>query len=175
MEFLKELFPDGQALTYDQLAEAAKGKGFQVVNAAGGAYVPKSQVETLSGQLTEANKKLEGYDPTWKEKADAAQKKLEAQQFEFALEKAVAAAGPRNAKAVMAMLDREKLTFAGGEIVGLDKQLGELKKGEDTAFLFEEQKPIKTGLAHPNAHEVGGDDKKEAANEALRSFFGRAE
>lgn len=75
----------------------------------------------------------------------------------------------------MAMLDREKLTFAGGEIVGLDKQLGELKKGEDTAFLFEEQKPIKTGLSHQNAHEVGGDDKKEAANEALRSFFGRAE
>lgn len=175
MEFLEELFPDGQALTYDQLAEAAKEKGFQVVNAAGGAYVPKSQVETLSGQLTDANKKLEGYDPTWKEKAEAAQKKLEAQQFEFALEKAVAAAGPRNAKAVMAMLDREKLTFAGGEIVGLDKQLGELKKGEDTAFLFEEQKPIKTGLSHQNAHEVGGDDKKEAANEALRSFFGRAE
>ena len=33
MEFLKELF-NGGALTYDQLAAAAKGKGCEVVNAA---------------------------------------------------------------------------------------------------------------------------------------------
>ena len=48
MEFLKELFPEGQALTYDQLAQAAKGKGFEVVNAAGGAYVPKSQYDLIT-------------------------------------------------------------------------------------------------------------------------------
>ena len=84
MEFLKELF-NGGALTYEQLETAAKEKGFSVVNASGGAYVPKDQVDTLTSQLSAANKKLEGYDPEWKTKAETEQRKLEAMQFEFAL------------------------------------------------------------------------------------------
>ena len=132
----------------------------------------ETQISTLNTQLTEANGKLEGYDPSWKQKA---QKELERQQFDFALERAVSAAKPRNAKAVTALLDREKLTFAGGEIVGLDKQLTALKAGEDTAFLFESDKPRKTGLSHQGGRDVGGDDKKEEANNALRSVFGSRE
>lgn len=97
MEFLKELF-NGGALTYEQLETAAKEKGFSVVNASGGAYVPKDQFDTLTSQLSAANKKLEGYDPEWKTKAETEQRKLEAMQFEFAVEKGVGAANPRNAK-----------------------------------------------------------------------------
>ena len=107
MEFLKELF-NGGALTYDQLAAAVKGKGYSLVNAAGGAYVPKDQVDTLTSQLSDANKKLEGYDPNWKQQAEADRKKLEAMQFDFALEKGVSAANPRNAKAVMPLINRDK-------------------------------------------------------------------
>lgn len=136
----------------------------------------KGTITTLQNQLKEANGKLEGYDPAWKEKAEAAERKLADQQFDFALERAVAEARPRNAKAVMALLDREKLTFAGGEVVGLDKQLSALKAGEDTAFLFQtEVKPSKTGLSHQGGREVGGDDKKTEANNALRSAFGHSE
>ena len=182
MEFLRDLFGSGP-LTYDQLADAVRERGYQVVNAAGGAYVPKAdtdnlrrQAETLASQLGEANKKLDGYDPTWKDKAEQAQKRLEAQQFDFALEKAVAAAHPRNVKAVMALLDREKLSFAGGDVIGLDKQLDAMKKGEDTAFLFAAPELQKaTGLSHQNAKAVGETDApKEAANQALRSLFGRS-
>lgn len=175
MEFLKELFGEGQALTYDQLSEAVKAKGLQVVDAAAGAWAPKAQVDTLAAQLGEANKKLEGYDPTWREKAEHAQKQLEAQQFDFALERALSAAQPKNVRAVLPFLDREKLTFSGGEVLGLDKQVEALKKSADTAFLFEEGQPMRTGMSHQNAHEVGGGDKKEAANEALRGLFGSAE
>ena len=132
----------------------------------------ETQISTLNTQLTEANGKLEGYDPSWKQKAENAQKELERQQFDFALERAVSAAKPRNAKAVTALLDREKLTFAGGEIVGLDKQLTALKAGEDTAFLFADDKPRKTGLSHQGGRDVGGDDKKAEANNALRAAFG---
>ena len=177
MEFLKELF-NGGAMTYDQLSAAVKSKGFSVVNAAGGAYVPKSDIDGLNGQITtlttqlsDANKKLEGYDPNWKTQADAAQKQLEKMQFEFALEKGVSAAKPRNAKAVMALLDREKLKFAGGEVIGLDKQLDDLKKGEDTAFLFDQEQPkLKTGMTHQN-NGTGTPDKNDAVNDALRSIF----
>lgn len=179
MDFLKELF-NGGALTYDQLATAAKVKGFDIVNAAGGAYVPKAdvdglngQISTLTGQLGEANKKLEGYDPNWKTQVEADRKQLEEQQFAFALEKGIAAAKPRNTKAVAALIDRDKLKLAGGELIGLEKQLEDLKKDESTAFLFQpDTTPIKvkTGLSHQNNGE-GAPDKKDAANNALRSFF----
>ena len=178
MEFLKELFGGGP-LTYEQLAQAAKDKGIQAVNAAGGAYVPKGdldhaqgQVSTLTAQLGEANKKLEGYDPTWKDKAEAAQKELEAKQFDFALEQALAAAKPRNAKALLNFLDRDKLTLAGGEVVGLDKQLEALKKDAGTAFLFDAEPPRSTSMTHQYGGE-GAPDKKDMANAALRSLFGK--
>ena len=178
MEFLKELFSGGP-LTYEQLTQAAKDKGIQAVNAAGGAYVPKadldhaqSQVTTLTTQLGEANKKLEGYDPTWKDKAETAQKELEARQFDFALERALAAAKPRNAKAVLPFLNRDKLTLADGEIIGLDKQLEALKKGADTAFLFEAEPTRSMSMTHQYGGE-GAPDKKDMANAALRSVFGK--
>lgn len=172
MEFLRELFGD-QALTYEQLHQAVQSRGFDVVNAQGGAYVPKSQVDTLQGSLSAANKKLEGYDPEWKEKAAAEQQKLEQQKMDFAIESAVARAKPYNVRAVMGMLDRSKLSFAGGEVIGLDKQLADLRKNKDTAFLFPEEKKKQTGMSHEGGHEVGEtDDKKERANAALRAAFG---
>lgn len=178
MEFLKELFGGG-ALTYEQLAQAAKDKGIQAVNAAGGAYVPKAdldhaqgQVTTLTARLGEADKKLEGYDPTWKDKAEAAQKELEDQQFDFALERALAAAKPRNAKALLPFLDRDRLSLAGGEVIGLDKQLEALKKGADTAFLFETEPTRSMSMTHQYGGE-GAPDKKDMANAALRSLFGK--
>jgi hypothetical protein len=176
MDFLKDLFGGG-SLSYEQFGAAVKQKGMTLVDAANGAYVPKSdadnlrqQIGTLTSQLGDANKKLEGYDPNWKTQAEAERQKLEAMQFEFALEKGVAGAHPRNTKAVMALIDREKLKYAGGEIIGLDKQLEELQKGEDTAFLFGEPQTVsRTGLSHQNNTE-GVTDKKDAANSALRAF-----
>ncbi len=178
MEFLKELFGGG-ALTYDQLAEAAKAKGIQAVNASGGEWVPKKdlehaqgQISTLTGQLGDANKKLEGYDPNWKSKAEEDRKALEKQQFDFSLERALAASKPRNAKALLNFLDRDKLKLVDGEIIGLDKQLEALKKGDDTAFLFEAEPARRTGMSHQYGGE-GSPDKKEMANAALRSLFGK--
>ena len=139
--------------------------------------MPKSDIDGLSGQIAtlqtqlgEANKKLEGYDPNWKQQAEADRKKLETMQFDFVLEKGVSAANPRNTKAVMAQLDRDKLKFVGGEIIGLDKQLEELRKREDTAFLFNQPEKLKTGMSHQNNGD-GAPDKKDAANEALRSIY----
>jgi hypothetical protein len=176
MDFLKELF-GGSALTHEQLTAKAREKGLSVVNATGGAYIPKAdadnlngQIATLTSQIADANKKLEGYDPNWKAQSDAERQKLEKMQFDFALEKAIASANPRNVKAVRALIDCDKLKFAGGEVIGLEKQLESLKKGEDTAFLFAAATPLaSTGRSHQNAGE-GDPDKKEAANAALRSF-----
>ena len=54
MEFLKTLFEKG-ALTWEQFQQAAKDAKFEVVNAAGGAYVPKADLDTKAQELTTAN------------------------------------------------------------------------------------------------------------------------
>lgn len=53
MEFLKTLFEKG-ALTWEQFQQAAKDAKFEVVNAAGGAYVPKADLDTKAQELTTA-------------------------------------------------------------------------------------------------------------------------
>lgn len=54
-----------------------------------------------------------------------------------AVDAALAKAGARNIKAVKALLNMEEICLGEkGEAMGLDKQLTELKKGEDTGFLF---------------------------------------
>lgn len=53
MEFLKSLFDSG-ALTWDAFQQAAKGAGFEVVNAAGGAYVPKADADNLNARKATA-------------------------------------------------------------------------------------------------------------------------
>lgn len=57
-------------------------------------------------------------------------------QKTHAIESGVRDAKAKNVKAVMALLDMEKITFENGELSGLTDQLDTLTKGEDTAFLF---------------------------------------
>lgn len=126
----------------------------------------------LKTQLGEANRKLEGFDPDWKRKAEDAEKDLRAKRFDFALEKGLAASGARNPKALSGLIDVSKLTLGeGGELTGLDAQLETLKKGEDTAFLFQ-QAQTSTGLSHERGGDPGA-DKNAQVNAALRAAFGK--
>lgn len=69
MEFLKALFTNGEALTYDQLVEKAKAAKINAVNLADGGYVSlekhndkvntlTQQVEALTGQVTQRDTDL---------------------------------------------------------------------------------------------------------------------
>lgn len=66
------------------------------------------------------------------------EKAFETKQFNTALDEALAAALPLNRKAVMALLDMDKVSMADGKLTGLDEQLEALKKAPDSSFLFEE-------------------------------------
>ena len=57
-------------------------------------------------------------------------------QKTHAIESGVRDAKAKNVKAVMALLDMDKITFENGTLSGLTEQLETLTKGEDSAFLF---------------------------------------
>ena len=76
MEFLKTLFEKG-ALTWEQFQQAAKDAKFEVVNAAGGAYVPKADLDTKAQELTTANNTIKDLRATAKAWDGKDPKKLE--------------------------------------------------------------------------------------------------
>ncbi|MEK4922018.1 phage scaffolding protein [Cytobacillus sp. FSL R5-0569] len=82
-----------------------------------------------------------------KEESDS---KLAAQRKEFKLELALKDAAAKNPKAVKALLDQEKISLDGDNLIGLDEQLKSLK--ESDAYLFGEDEPsgLKGRQPHPS-------------------------
>lgn len=60
MEFLKALFGNGEALTFEQLSEKVKENKFNVVNLADGSYVSKSKFDDRVNALTQQVTDLQG-------------------------------------------------------------------------------------------------------------------
>lgn len=143
----------------------------------------KQQVTTLTAErdtarnsLSDANKKLEGYDPDWKTKAEKAENDAKAQvaalQDDFAAQSAAASvkfSSESAKKAFLADLKAKKLTRQEGKLLGFDDYLANYKKNDPGAFAPEGGLPrMAAGTsgqpAAPTAH--------EQANAALRAAFG---
>ena len=79
--------------------------------------------------------------------------KVSALQKSYAIESGVRDAKAKNVKAVMALLDMDKISYADGSLSGLNEQLESLQKGEDTEFLFingdTHQPPSGTNVNNP--------------------------
>lgn len=88
--------------------------------------------ETLTTKITE----LETANETAKTEY---QRKIDDIQKNHAIENGVRDAKAKNVKAVVALLDQSKITYADGKLTGLSEQLEALQKGEDTNFLFTAQ------------------------------------
>lgn len=131
----------------------------------------------LKTQLGEANTKLTGYDPDWKNKADLAaqnaQKQIDALKFDYALNDALKAAKARDVVAVKAHLKTDGLKLDGDTILGLKDQLENVKK--DAGFLFEDEKPagpsLKLGGPTPGATSQAA-TPNDKMNSAIREAFG---
>lgn len=152
MEFLKSLFEKG-ALTWEQFQQAAKDAGYEVVNAAGGAYVPKADLDTKEQELTTANntikdlrnaaKAWDGKDP---KKLEDDLKDLQTKydtdtaniRRDAAIDLALTKAHARDPQLTRAALSMDDIKIGtDGKITGLDAQVESLKK--DKAWLFEEE------------------------------------
>lgn len=143
----------------------------------------KQQVTTLTterdaarSQLGEANKKLEGYDPEWRAKAEKAEndakEQVAALQNDFAAQTAISAvkfSSESAKKAFLSDLKAKNLPLQEGKLLGFDDYLANYKKNDPGAFAPEGGLPrMAAGTsgqpAAPTAH--------EQANAALRASFG---
>ena len=181
MEFLKELFGD-QPLTYDQLAEKVTKHGMKLADLSTGRYVGKDKYDALSAEknslnqrLTEANTKLEGYDPDWKTKAQQAQSQADAEvakikrsyllrdqtaNIKFSSESA--------RKAFLSDLEAMNLPVQEDKVLGLEDFIQQYRESDPGAFLSEEKPPKISGPTPGPAKEGTG---KEQANAAFRALF----
>jgi len=75
--------------------------------------------------------------------------KLAQMQLDFAIEKALAAAKAKNAKAVKALLDMEKVKLDGEQLLGLDDQLKALQQSDP--YLFGDSGKVGSGTNPPGA------------------------
>lgn len=126
----------------------------------------ETQIATKNGEIATLNKKV-GDTTTLNERIS----QLEADktnltnelnttvtkiQKTHAIEGRIRDAKGKNVKAIMALLDNDKITFENGELGGIDEQLTALQGAEDSSMLFgETQVPPPSGT-HINNPSNGG-------------------
>jgi DNA repair exonuclease SbcCD ATPase subunit len=130
---------------YNEVAEAKKKLEADIAER-------DKQLEDLkkaAGSNEELKKQIEALQAENKKAVEEWQAKMAQMQLDFAIEKALAAAKAKNAKAVKALLDLEKVKLDGEQLLGLDDQLKELQKSD--AYLFGESGKVGSGTNPPGA------------------------
>ena len=88
--------------------------------------------------------------------------KVTALQKTHAIENSVRDAKAKNVKAVMALLDMEKITFTEGKLDGLSSQLESLTKDESSSFLFGESQSGNPSGTRPGSSSGGNNNPPTA-------------
>ena len=137
----------------------------------------KAERDAARTQLADANKKLEGYDPEWKTKADQARQQAEQQVAEMKAGYAATSAASSlkftsdsAKKAFLADLNAKKLPLQDdGTLLGFDDYVASYKKTDPGAFAPEGGLPRVSGSATGTP---AGPTTNEQANAAIRAVFG---
>ena len=120
------------------------------------------QIETLkasSGDNEALKKQIEDLQAANKSAAEKYDADLKQLRLDNAVDKAITAANGKNAKAIKALLDLEKVeVLEDGTTKGLTEQLEVLTKAEDSSMLFGSGVPERKGM-------VPGKGKDGAGNE----------
>ncbi|MGN0706761.1 MAG: phage scaffolding protein [Faecalibacterium sp.] len=146
--YLKPLFGENGALalTYDQFTSALKdSKTVKIGNLSGGEYVATGKYDAvvaerdaLKTSKAEADAKLVGYEPDWKDKVASAQKEAESKVQEVLLRAAAVdalrTAGCKDPALIYTTLDSSKLKLEGDKLTGIDEQIEASKKARPFAY-----------------------------------------
>ncbi len=170
-KFLKDM-----GLTDDQIDQIMKENGNDITREQGVANTYKTQLEDVQGKLKAFDgvdvSKLKDEITTLTNNLTTTKATYEGQiadmQFTAALEGKVSALKPRNAKAVMALLDMDNLKKSKNQDTDIATALEAVKK--DNGYLFEESKSSPRVVTSTQTT-TDNTDKKTAANEAFRSLF----
>lgn len=160
-------------ITSDQLDSIMNLHGADITAKVNEITTLKAEKTTLTEQLSTANSKLEGYDPEWKAKADAAAQ-IAALEKGYALERKASGLKLSSESARKAFLtDAKSQNFAmkDGEILGFDDYVKAFKESDPSAILPD------GGMARFSASATGAPGQPanthEAANAAFRAAFGQ--
>ena len=133
----------------------------------------KEQVAERDTQLADLGAKAKDHDTLRvqiadlqaknKQAAEDYEKQLKEQRFAFAVERAVAKADARNVKAVVALLDKTKISLDGENLLGFDEQVAALKESDPYLFGVELKGRVPEGTGKP-PKEVPNPWKKESFN-----------
>ena len=178
-DFLKSLGIEDKETINAIMAENGK----DIANAQGDVSGMKDQIKTLEKQLSDKTAEFDTLKESTKDYDDLSEnnQKLEAEKAQLiadkkqleverdakvseilkthAIENSVRDAKAKNVKAVMSLLDMEKITYKDNELSGISEQLDSLKSGEDTGFLFGESNggaPAGTTFNNPPSGGKGG-------------------
>ena len=156
MEFLKDAL--GEEL-YGQVEGALRGnERIKLANLADGGYVSKDKFGAESEKLKEAQRQLAERDTQLSElresaagndelqdtirkledanraQKEAMEQRLMQQARDYAIAQAVREYDPKNQKAVLAILDHEKISVEGDAVHGLAEQMEALKQSDGYLF-----------------------------------------
>lgn len=160
-EFLKSLGIEDQSVIDKIMAENGK----DINSAKKSAENYDTQIEALKEQIKDRDTQLSNLKKSVKDNQDLTDKITQLEndnkeaktayenriadlQKTHAIESAVRDAKAKNVKAVVALLDKDKIDIKDGEMIGLKEQIDSLVAGEDTSFLFgDAPQPVPAGAA----------------------------
>lgn len=175
MDFLKQIFGE-EALTFSQFEEKLKSnKDIELVNAAGGAYVPKSELDEANEKLKTAEddakanaEKYKDFDAQLQAVKDDGANALSAYKRDVEISRKLTEANVRDEVSVRAHLDLESVTLGDdGKLTGLDDQLTGLKTSKP--YLFGEPEKL-LDLGSPTSGVKGAGEVK-GLDAAVADFY----
>ena len=117
------------------------------------------ELKKSSGNAEELQKQIEDLQEANKTAAKKYADDLKQMQIDNAVEKAIASANGKNAKAIRALLDLEKAELSeDGTVKGLSEQLEALTKAEDSSMLFGSGVPNIKGMQPGKGKDGAGND-----------------
>lgn len=122
-----------------------------------------TQLKDLKGKVKDSDELTAEIDQLQKANKEAKEKyeaDLTAQQKSFLVDKALASAGARNAKAVSSLLDLDSVEVKDGQLTGLDDQLKALRDSD--GYMFKEDTQTQGGVRI-----TGGQPNHEGASKTI--------
>ena len=117
------------------------------------------KLQKSTGDAEALKKQIADLQQANKEAADKYASDLAEIQKTNVIEKGIAAANGKNAKAIRALLDESKITINDdGTATGLKEQLDALAKAEDSSFLFNSSVPNVKGMTPGKGKDGAGND-----------------